>query len=90
MPELLEVRGEIYMPVSAFDELNRRQIEAGAKTFANPRNSAAGSLRQKDAAVTASRDLSFWAYQLGEVSRAAPAGDACATRSTCCVPPGCR
>jgi len=68
VPDLLEVRGEIYMPVSAFEELNRRQIEAGAKTFANPRNSAAGSLRQKDPAVTASRELSFWAYQLGAVS----------------------
>jgi DNA ligase (NAD+) len=66
-PPLMEVRGEVYMPVSAFDELNQRQIEAGRKTFANPRNSAAGSLRQKDAAVTASRELAFWAYQLGVV-----------------------
>ena len=65
VPTLMEVRGEIYMPVSSFDELNRRQIEAGLKTFANPRNSAAGSLRQKDARITAARDLSFWAYQLG-------------------------
>jgi DNA ligase (NAD+) len=74
VPELLEVRGEIYMPVSAFDDLNRRQIEAGDKTFANPRNSAAGSLRQKDAAVTASRELSFWAYQLGDVEGAPTPG----------------
>jgi DNA ligase (NAD+) len=61
----MEVRGEVYMPVTAFEELNRRQLEAGAKTFANPRNSAAGSLRQKDASVTATRDLSMWAYQVG-------------------------
>ncbi|MHB8594590.1 MAG: NAD-dependent DNA ligase LigA, partial [Acidimicrobiales bacterium] len=65
VPDVLEVRGEVFMPVSSFDELNRRQVEAGQKTFANPRNSAAGSLRQKDASVTASRDLSFWAYQVG-------------------------
>ncbi|MGH9073061.1 MAG: NAD-dependent DNA ligase LigA [Acidimicrobiales bacterium] len=67
VPAVLEVRGELYMPLSAFAELNRRQAEAGLRTFANPRNSAAGSLRQKDAAVTATRELSFWAYQLGEV-----------------------
>jgi DNA ligase (NAD+) len=65
VPAVMEVRGEIYMPVSSFEELNRRQLEAGERTFANPRNSAAGSLRQKDARITASRDLSFWAYQLG-------------------------
>ena len=67
VPSLLEVRGEVYMPVSAFEDLNRRQEEAGQKVFANPRNSAAGSLRQKDPSITASRDLSFWAYQLGVV-----------------------
>jgi DNA ligase (NAD+) len=67
VPALLEVRGEIYMPVSSFAELNRRQLEAGQKVFVNPRNSAAGSLRQKDPKMTASRDLSFWAYQLGAV-----------------------
>jgi DNA ligase (NAD+) len=79
LPDLLEVRGEIYMPVSAFEELNRRQIEAGDKTFANPRNSAAGSLRQKDARVTASRELSFWAYQLGDIEGApTPASHAAA------------
>jgi DNA ligase (NAD+) len=66
-PSVLEVRGELYMPVPAFQDLNRRQAEIGGRQFANPRNSAAGSLRQKDPAVTASRDLSFWAYQLGEV-----------------------
>ncbi len=66
-PRVLEVRGELYMPVSAFEELNRRRLEAGERTFANPRNSAAGSLRQKDASITATRELAFWAYQLGEV-----------------------
>jgi DNA ligase (NAD+) len=65
VPSLVEIRGEVYMPVTAFDDLNRRQEAAGLKVFANPRNSAAGSLRQKDPKITASRDLSFWAYQLG-------------------------
>ena len=67
VPSVVEVRGEVYMPLRAFEELNRRQAEAGLKIFANPRNSAAGSLRQKDASITAKRDLSFWAYQLGGV-----------------------
>ncbi|MDQ3758236.1 MAG: NAD-dependent DNA ligase LigA, partial [Actinomycetota bacterium] len=67
-PAVLEVRGEVYMPVPAFEELNRRQAEAGQRLFANPRNSAAGSLRQKDAKITASRELSFWAYQIGELT----------------------
>jgi DNA ligase (NAD+) len=66
-PEVLEIRGEVYMPVAAFEELNRRQEEAGQRLFVNPRNSAAGSLRQKDASITASRELAFWAYQPGEV-----------------------
>jgi DNA ligase (NAD+) len=66
-PDVLEVRGEVFMPIAAFEELNRRQEEAGLKRFANPRNSAAGSLRQKDPRVTASRELSMWCYQLGEV-----------------------
>ncbi len=67
VPAVLEVRGEVYLPISAFEELNRRQVEAGLRPFANPRNSAAGSLRQKDPTVTAARPLSFWAYQIGEV-----------------------
>jgi DNA ligase (NAD+) len=67
LPEVVEIRGEIYMAISAFDELNRRQANIGGRTFINPRNAAAGSLRQKDAAVTAGRDLGFWAYQLGDV-----------------------
>ena len=66
-PEVLEVRGEVYMSISAFNELNAAQVELGDKTYVNPRNTAAGSLRQKDATVTASRNLSFWSYQLGEV-----------------------
>jgi DNA ligase (NAD+) len=64
-PRLVEVRGEVYMPIAAFEALNRAQAEAGQRLFANPRNAAAGSLRQKDPKVTASRELSFWAYQLG-------------------------
>jgi DNA ligase (NAD+) len=72
-PDVLEVRGEVYMPIRAFDDLNRRQAEAGEKLFVNPRNSAAGSLRQKDPSITATRALSFWAYQVGEV-RPAPTG----------------
>ncbi len=66
-PDRVEVRGEIYMPIPAFDELNRKQAEQGARTFINPRNAAAGSLRQKDASITAGRELAFWAYQLGAV-----------------------
>ena len=67
VPDVVEVRGEIYMPVPAFDDLNDRQAAAGARTFLNPRNAAAGSLRQKDPSVTASRDLRFWSYQLGYI-----------------------
>jgi DNA ligase (NAD+) len=66
-PDLLEVRGEVYMPDAAFEELNERQSEAGERLFVNPRNAAAGSLRQKDPAVTASRNLSTWMYHLGSV-----------------------
>jgi DNA ligase (NAD+) len=66
-PSLLEVRGEVYMPYDAFEELNRRQGEAGDRLFANPRNAAAGSVRQKDPEVTASRSLSIWLYQAGVV-----------------------
>jgi DNA ligase (NAD+) len=61
------VRGEVYMPTAAFAELNERQEAEGGRLFANPRNAGAGSLRQKDASITASRNLAFWAYQLGAV-----------------------
>jgi len=66
-PAVLEVRGEIYMPIAVFEAINRAQRVAGERTYANPRNTAAGSLRQKDPAVTAQRKLSFWAYQVGEL-----------------------
>ena len=67
VPDVLEVRGEVYMSVASFAALNAAADEAGTRRFVNPRNAAAGSLRQKDATVTAHRQLSFWAYQLGEV-----------------------
>jgi DNA ligase (NAD+) len=67
VPELLEVRGEVFMSLDAFAELNRRQEEKGDRLFANPRNAAAGSLRQIDASVTASRRLSLYCYQPGKL-----------------------
>ncbi len=69
-PDMLEVRGEIYMPVAEFEAMNKRQAELGERLFVNPRNSAAGALRQKDPAVTAQRPLHFWAYALGVVDGA--------------------
>jgi DNA ligase (NAD+) len=65
LPDVLEVRGEVFMPLASFEELNRRQAEAEQRLFANPRNAAAGSLRQLDPGVTASRNLSIFCYQLG-------------------------
>ena len=65
LPELVEVRGEVYLPLQGFARVNEEQIAAGAKPFMNPRNSAAGSLRQKDPAVTAKRPLALWAYAIG-------------------------
>jgi DNA ligase (NAD+) len=64
-PAVMEVRGEVYMSDAAFDELNRSQADSGDRLFVNPRNAAAGSLRQKDPTVTASRRLGLWIYQLG-------------------------
>jgi DNA ligase (NAD+) len=66
-PDLLEVRGEVFLPVAAFEELNRKLTEAGKPPFANPRNSAAGSLRQKDPRVTASRALDLILHGVGRV-----------------------
>jgi DNA ligase (NAD+) len=71
-PRLLEVRGEVFMPRAGFEALNERAIEAGGKTFANPRNAAAGSLRQLDPKVTASRPLEFCAYGIGQVEGTLP------------------
>jgi DNA ligase (NAD+) len=64
-PALIEVRGEVYMPLSGFRELNERLQAEGKKPTPNPRNAAAGSLRQKDSSITAARPLSFWAYGVG-------------------------
>ena len=66
-PPLIEVRGEAYLPRSAFARLNEERAAAGQPTFANPRNSAAGSIRQLDPSITASRPLSMWAYSVGEL-----------------------
>jgi DNA ligase (NAD+) len=66
-PDTLEVRGEVFLPVAAFHELNERQAEAGKPPFVNPRNTAAGSLRQKDPAVTASRPLGLILHGVGAI-----------------------
>jgi DNA ligase (NAD+) len=72
-PDVLEVRGEVFMSKADFEALNQRQEAAGGKVFANPRNSAAGSLRQKDPSITAARPLRFLAHGWGELS--APLAD---------------
>jgi DNA ligase (NAD+) len=67
VPDVIEVRGEVFMPLASFEALNERAAAEGQPRFANPRNAGAGSLRQKDPSITASRQLSFWSYQLGEL-----------------------
>ena len=64
-PDVMEVRGEVYLPLPAFDDLNRAQADAGERLFVNPRNAAAGAIRQKDPTITATRRLAVWVYQLG-------------------------
>ncbi|MEZ5175767.1 MAG: NAD-dependent DNA ligase LigA [Acidimicrobiia bacterium] len=66
-PAVMEVRGEIYLPVPEFEALNRRQAEVGEAPYINPRNTAAGSIRQRDPSITASRNLAVWIYQLGHI-----------------------
>jgi DNA ligase (NAD+) len=68
VPPVLEVRGEVYMPKEGFEALNRRQAEQGEKTFVNPRNAAAGSLRQLDPNITAKRPLEMYCYGWGEIT----------------------
>ena len=73
-PDLIEIRGEVFLPVEAFAQLNASQVAAGKAPFANPRNAAAGSLRQKDPRVTASRDLRMYAHGIGALRWAAGGG----------------
>ena len=72
VPTLVEVRGEVYLPISGFQRINRERQAAGEKTYANPRNTAAGALRQLDAEVTASRPLAFFPYSLGHQEGVSP------------------
>ncbi len=70
-PQLIEIRGEVILPIEDFEKLNRQQLDSGQKAFANPRNAAAGSLRQLDPAITASRPLTLYCYGLGYASELA-------------------
>jgi DNA ligase (NAD+) len=72
VPPSVEVRGEVYLPLAAFAALNERLVRAGERTFANPRNAAAGGLRQLDSRITAQRPLRFFGYSLGPVSGSRP------------------
>lgn len=74
VPSRIEVRGEVFMPKAGFDALNERALKKGEKTFANPRNAAAGSLRQLDPKIAASRPLQFYAYGIGVVDAVLPEG----------------
>ena len=69
-PQRIEVRGEVFMPKAGFDKLNEQALKKGEKVFVNPRNAAAGSLRQLDSRITATRPLSFYAYSVGVVEGA--------------------
>jgi DNA ligase (NAD+) len=71
-PAVMEVRGEVYLPIEAFERINRELTAAGQRPFANPRNAAAGSLRQKDPAVSAARPLRLWCYGLGSIEGDGP------------------
>lgn len=71
-PDYIDIRGEVVMPRAAFEALNARQLASGNKAFANPRNAAAGSLRQLEPQITASRNLQFFAYAIGDVDNAYP------------------
>ena len=79
VPPLLEVRGEVFMRRADFDALNERQRAQGGKTFVNPRNAAAGAMRQLDSGIAAQRPLSFFAYGLGAITSASEGGPAFAT-----------
>ncbi|WP_420431077.1 NAD-dependent DNA ligase LigA [Candidatus Poriferisocius sp.] len=78
-PAVLEARGEVYMPLAAFETLNAQQEADGKLRYANPRNTAAGSLRQKDPGITATRGLSMWCYSVGEIQGGPPLGTHSAT-----------
>jgi len=69
-PDVIEVRGEVFMPKASFDDLNKNALKKGEKAFANPRNAAAGSLRQLDSKIAAKRNLAFYAYGVGYVEQA--------------------
>ncbi len=81
VPDLVEVRGEIYYPLAAFETMNQARVEAGEQVFANPRNAASGALRQKDPAITATRPLSLWIHGMGALDLGAADATAFASHS---------